>query len=345
MKKTEFGRTLAGEQTTLYTFENAGGMKMSVTDYGATLVRVLVPGENGELLDVVLGHDEAAGYETGKGSLGATVGRNGNRIGGASFSLNGRTYSLAKNDNGANNLHSGPDYYFTRLWEIENVTESGVTFRLFSPDGDQGFPGNFDVTVTYTLTEQNEVRIEYNGKSDADTIVNMTNHSYFNLDGHGSGSILAHEVWLDADGYTRVDQELIPTGEILPVAGTPMDLRRAKRIGRDIETDCEALAFGGGYDHNWTLKNNGAFAHVATLTGAVSGIHMDVSTDLPGVQMYVGNFLDHEPGKDGVYYEKRQGVCFETQYFPDAIHHENFKSPVLKANEPYHTVTAYRFYR
>lgn len=337
MKKRSFG------EATLYTFENKNGMVMEVTDFGATLYSVLVPDEDGDLIDVVLGCDTPEAYEKAAGTFfGATVGRNANRIAGATFELNGKEYKLDAN-NGPNNLHSGLDFYSYRIWDVKDVTENSITFSLHSPDGDQGYPGAFDVDVTYTLTEENGVEIAYHGVPDADTIVNMTNHSYFNLNGHASGNILTQEVWLDADAFTAGDEELIPTGEIVPVEGTPMDFRTKKAIGRDIEEEYEALLCGKGYDHNWVLNNNGEFAKVGELTSKESGITMEVYTDLPGIQIYTGNFLVEEVGKGGVIYRHRQGVCFETQYFPDAIHHENFGGPVCKAGEVYKTKTLYKF--
>lgn len=342
MEKRAFGENSKGEKASLYTFENAKGMRMAITDLGATLQAVLVPDKDGILRDVVLGHDDAEGYEKGSGCFGATVGRNANRIGKASFTINGKQYTLAKNNN-QNNLHSGPDYYFFRVWKVTETTDNSITFSLHSPDGDQGYPGALDISVTYTLTDDNGVRIAYHGVPTEDTIVNMTNHSYFNLAGHASGSILDQVVWLDADAYTRADSESIPTGEITPVEGTPMDFRQPKTIGRDINRDYEALVFGKGYDHNWALNNHGIYAKVAELSAASTGITMEVYTDLPGVQMYTGNFLVEEPGKEGVFYGKNQGVCFETQYFPDAINHENFASPICKGGETYQTTTFYRF--
>lgn len=342
MEKRAFGENSKGEKASLYTFENAKGMRMAITDLGATLQAVLVPDKDGILRDVVLGHDDAEGYEKGSGCFGATVGRNANRIGKASFTINGKQYTLAKNNN-QNNLHSGPDYYFFRVWKVTETTDNSITFSLHSPDGDQGYPGALDISVTYTLTDDNGVRIAYHGVPTEDTIVNMTNHSYFNLAGHASGSILDQVVWLDADAYTRADSESIPTGEITPVEGTPMDFRQPKTIGRDINMDYEALVFGKGYDHNWALNNHGAYAKVAELSAASTGITMEVYTDLPGVQMYTGNFLVKEPGKEGAFYGKNQGVCFETQYFPDAINHENFASPICKGGETYQTTTFYRF--
>ncbi len=343
MRTRDFGANSKNEKATLYTFENANGVIMEVTDFGATLYSLLVPDKDGNLVDVVLGYDSPLGYEGPSGTgFGATIGRNGNRIGKAQFTLNGTVYELDKNNNG-NNLHSGLDYYHYRKWEVKNTTENSITLSLHSQDGDQGYPGALDVDVTYTLTDDNELCIDYYGMVDADTIVNMTNHSYFNLNGHASGNVLDHELWMDADTFTATDEQLIPTGEIVPVEGTPMDFRTKKLVGRDIEEQYEALIFGGGYDHNWCLNNQGEFRKVIELSSELSGITMEVYTDLPGVQVYSGNFLKEEIGKQGIVYKHRQGICFETQHYPDAINHENFPSPIVKKGEEYCTRTVYKF--
>lgn len=339
----KFGVTEAGDKPYLYVLKNDKGTVATVTDYGASLVNVLVADKNGEMKDVVLGFDDVTGYEKNGGNLGATVGRNANRIGGAAFELNGKRYELDKNDNGHNNLHSGFDYYNKRMWEVTENGDDHVTFMLHSPDGDQGYPGTIDMYVTYSLDEDNTLTIHYEAVPDQDTVINMTNHSYFNLNGHDSGDVLEHVVTLEADAFTPADAESIPTGEIRPVDGTPMDFRGGQKIGARIDEDYEPLNFGGGYDHNWVLKNEGRFVKVAEVSSEKSGIRMEVLTDLPGVQMYTANFLDGVAGKDGAVYGKRNAVCLETQYYPDAIHHDNFPGPVCKAGEKYDTRTAYRF--
>ena len=343
MKVTDFGATVKGDETKLYTLTNKNGMEIAVSDYGATLVQVIVPDKEGKPCDVVLGYDEAAGYEEGDLFFGAIVGRSANRIGGASFELNGVTYQLEKNDNG-NNLHSGMDFYNQRMWKVKETADDHITFELDSPDGDQGYPGAVHIEVTYTLTEDNAVKIAYHAVPDADTLINMTNHSYFNMDGHDSGDVLSQKVWIDADQFTPSDSTLIPTGEYRDVTGTPFDFRTEKTIGQDIHADDEQIKNGGGYDHNYVLKTDGKFAKVASMTGAKSGIVMDVYTDMPGMQVYTANGTTIECGKNKSSYKPFCGACFETQFFPDSIHHENFKSCVLKANTKFTTVTEYRFH-
>lgn len=337
-----FGSTSKKEEAVLYTLTNENGMSASITNYGAALVKLNVPDKEGKLRDVVLGYDDVTGYEKGGGSFGAPVGRNANRIGGAVITIQDKTYELEKNDNG-NNLHSGTNYYNKRIWNVGEKTDSKIEFVLHSPDGDQGYPGTLDMHVTYELTEDNELRLIYDAVPDQDTIINMTNHSYFNLDGHDSGNVLKELVTLDADYFTRADAQSIPTGELVDVDGTPMDFRMPRALGEAIDADYEAVRLGKGYDHNWVLKNNGKFDKVAQAVSEKSGIVMEVWTDLPGMQMYTANFLDNEHGKNGAVYGIRDAVCFETQYFPDAVHHENFASPICKKGMPYHTVTSYKF--
>lgn len=337
-----FGSTSKKEEAVLYTLTNENGMSASITNYGAALVKLNVPDKEGKLRDVVLGYDDVTGYEKGGGSFGAPVGRNANRIGGAVITIQDKTYELEKNDNG-NNLHSGTNYYNKRIWNVGEKTDSKIEFVLHSPDGDQGYPGTLDMHITYELTEDNELRLIYDAVPDQDTIINMTNHSYFNLDGHDSGNVLKELVTLDADYFTRADAQSIPTGELVDVTGTPMDFRMPRALGEAIDTDYEAVRLGKGYDHNWVLKNNGKFDKVAQAVSEKSGIVMEVWTDLPGMQMYTANFLDNEHGKNGAVYGIRDAVCFETQYFPDAVHHENFASPICKKGMPYHTVTSYKF--
>lgn len=338
-----FGTTKDGQQVKKYILENGKGMKAVVLNLGAGLAELWVPDQDGALRDVVWGYEKAEDYEVNGPDFGAIVGRNANRIGGAVITIAGKDYTLAKN-NGENNLHSGPDMYFTRMWKGIVADDNKVEFSLHSPDGDQGYPGNADIAVSYTLTDDGELQIVYQGKADQDTIFNLTNHSYFNLDGQESDSVLEQKVWLDADAFTPGDAGLIPTGEIRDVTGTPMDFRTEHMIGERIDADYEPLKQAGGYDHNYVLKNEGKYALCGKLISQKSGICMEVSTDLPGIQLYSANFLENEKGgKEGRTYGRRSAICFESQYFPDACHHENFQSPIVKAGEVYRTKTGYKF--
>lgn len=341
--KQSFGLTKKKEEASLYIITNENGMKAAVSDFGAVLVSLFVPDREGNLLDVVWGYDSVAGYEDNGVYLGSTIGRNANRIGRSKFVLNGKEYKLEEND-GKNNLHGGFNGYNARMWKSEYEKEgNAVTFSLDSPDSDQGFPGDAQIAVTYTLTKDNAISIAYEASANADTIFNMTNHSYFNLEGETSDSVLEQEAWIDADAFTQADAESIPTGEILSVEGTPMDFRSFRALGKDIDADYEPLRFGAGYDHNWVLNNHKKMAVVAKMRSKKSGILMSVATDLPGMQLYTGNFLAGEEGKNGKKYKRRSAACFETQYFPDAVHHENFESPIFPAGKVYRTTTTYQF--
>lgn len=336
----EFGKIREGEIANIFTLRNKQGMEIDVTNYGASLVSVRVPKDN-KIYDVVLGYDDVTGYENAGTYFGATVGRNANRIGNASFELNGIKYQLDKNDND-NNLHSGYDYYNKRLWNTNEVDEHNISFYIVSEHGDQGYPGEVLIEVMYELTDSNEISIHYYCKAKDDTIVNLTNHSYFNLNGHNSGTILNHKMWIDSDSYTPTDKYLIPTGEIVSVENTPMDFRIEKEVGQDINEDYDALKIATGYDHNYVLKGEG-YRKVASIVADQSKITMEVYTDTPGLQVYSGNFLDNEPGKDNSIYQRQSGICFETQYFPDAINHDNFKSPIVKKGDIMSSVTTYKF--
>lgn len=339
MKKS-FGVLPDGWQTTLYTIYG-GGITACVTDYGATLVSLLVPDRNGVMADVVLGYDDCNGYRTANGAcLGATVGRNANRVKNACFVLGGKTYSMTPNE-GRNNLHSGPDFYFQRMWTPVSHTENAVTLALHSPDGDQGFPGNAEIRVTYSLDENSGLHILYDAVSDKDTVFNLTNHSYFNLAGQENTHLAMNQL-LTIPGrfFNPDDAENIPTGELRPVAGTPMDFRTPKPIGRDIEMDYEPLKLQGGYDHNWEVFCQPC----AILSDPASGRTMSVTTDCPGIQFYAGNFLD-ETGKGGIHYGKRTGVALETQFYPDCLHQPQWPQPITKAGEHYRSETVYCFHR
>ncbi len=346
--KTAFGTTKNGEQATLYTLENSKGMRVSLSDFGATIVGIFTPDKDGKITDITLGFDDVKGYDLNHTYYGAFIGRNGNRIANASFTINGTKYNLENNDNG-NNLHSGFKGYNNFMYEaevFEDENEITVEFSRLSPDMEQGFPGNLDVCVGYSLTEDNELVIEYHAVSDKDTVVNLTNHTFFNLSGQASGSILDTVLWIDADNFTPTDNKLIPTGEIRPVDGTPMDFRKATRIGDRIEEDYMPLKQAGGYDHNYCLNNSGEDCElVCTAVDPKSGRKIEVYTDLPGMQLYVGNFIDGKvAGKGGYVYKRREGFCLETQYYPDACNEKPFfKTSVLKAGEEYDTATIFRF--
>ena len=336
MKKT-FGILPTGEEAFLYTI-SCGKLTASVTDYGATLVSLLVPDAKGNIADVVLGHDSYEGYQNGDAFLGCVVGRNANRIGRASFPLGDMTIRMKANE-GRNNLHSGPNCFHTRLWSVILHTRDSITLELISPAGDQGFPGKATIRVTYRLDSQGGLHIVYDAVADRDTVFNLTNHSYFNLAGHEKTEAAMDQVLtLPGRFFNPADAESIPTGELRKVSGTPMDFRTPKAIGRDIEENYEPLKLQSGYDHNWEVFCNPC----AYLHDPVSGRSMAVSTDCPGIQFYAGNFLK-EAGKGGVYYGKRSGVALETQYYPDALHHPEWPQPITKAGEKYHSETVYRF--
>ncbi len=458
-----FGKLSDGRTAGLYILRNRSGMEAHITDYGAALVRLIVPDRNGKKRDVVLGYDDAAAYERGDASIGGTVGRYANRISNAAFDLNGRHYILTANA-GPNCLHGGRDFYVHRLWdavipfgkistgdisvayavesmndwsavprgrdasEINEVsgsenaasadpleqmilddikksdaeaaekgagisrytTELGwtrgnfeeyaangkadksdsVCFKLDSPDGDQGFPGNIRIEVTYTLTEDCQLHIDYRaafikagetalkaGDSSVDkaaktaengralqTPINLTNHSYFNLNGHDSGTVLKHLVRIDADYFTETDRRSVPTGELLEVKWTPMDFRKFKALCEDIDKDYEPLRYGGGYDHNYVLSEGQTdYREVGCMYSEDSGIRMDILTDLPGIQLYTANGLDNEPGKDGAVYKRRSAACFETQFWPDTINKPHFPGGILTEGETFTSRTTYKF--
>lgn len=345
--KSKFGTTKDGKEVSVYRLENPQGAYIEVLDFGAILRAVAVKDKEGTLRDVVLGYDDVQGYENGTCFFGATIGRSGNRIAGAKFTINGQEYQMPQNEN-QNNLHSGPDGFESRMWTVTetNEEENYILLSLTSPDGDQGFPGNMKVTLRYELSEENELIIHYLADTDADTVANMTNHSYFNLNGHDGGINSEIELMIDADAYNPVgDSTSIPTGENAPVEGTPMDFRTAKPIGQDIDADFQQLQFTKGYDHNYVLNDYepGIERIVARAYSPKTGIEMEVLTDLPGVQFYAANFVDGEKGKNGAVYGFRSAFCLETQYAPNSINQENFVSPILKKGDTYNTVTIYRF--
>jgi aldose 1-epimerase len=342
-----FGTTQDGSSVHLYTLANENGMVAKLTEFGATLVELHVPDREGQTADVVLGFDSVSGYESGDNAhFGCTTGRVANRIAGAAFTLDGKTYKLAVN-NGPNHLHGGVKRNLGRVvWKAEPIQTDhgeGVRFTYSSPAGEEGYPGNMDIIVDYALTKGNELVILYAAKSDAPTPVNLTNHSYFNLSGHGSQTVLDHELMINADRYTPTDDTLIPTGKIEPVAGTPLDFREYHKIGARIgQLDGTAA---NGYDHNYVLnqEEEGELVLCAKLRDPKSGRVMTCYTTEPGVQLYTGNFLGGAEGKDGKKYGHRSAICLETQHFPDSVNHENFPSTILRPGETYRQKTIYAF--
>lgn len=332
---SSFGALPDGTPVTAARLENVRGCSVTVLDYGATVQSLLVPDRMGRLVDVVLGYDAAAAYEANGGYLGATIGRVGNRIGGASFSLGGETYALAKND-GENHLHGGVRGFDKRMWRMTAEGETLVCERL-SPDGEEGYPGNLNVRVTFTLTEDCALRVRYDAETDRDTPVNLTNHSYFNL--NGGGSVLGHRLQLSAERFCENDAHCLPTGRLLTVAGTPFDFRAGKELGADIGSDDEQLRRFGGYDHNYVLTGKAA----AKLLSAESGIALSVETDLPGMQLYTANSLTERVGKGGQTMARHGAVCLETQLFPNGMNCWGFPSPVLRKGEHMHSETTFSF--
>lgn len=343
MKRELFGKTTDGKEVYKYWIENSKGMKAGVINYGAILVNLFAPDKNGNMDDVVLGYDTLEEYVENGNFFGATVGPNANRIGGAGFDLDGVHYQLEVND-GANNLHSHlTEGYHTRVWEAKEE-QGSVTFFLEDADGNMGFPGNKKVWVTYTLTEDNELKIHYRAQSDKNTIINMTNHSYFNLEGHDKGTIYDHILKLEASHYTPIVMGAIPTGEIAAVEGTPFDFTKGKRVGEEIDADNEQLKMTNGYDHNWVIDGaDGSLRKFADLTEPVSGRHMEAFTDLPGVQIYAGNGMSRQKAKGNSSYDFRGGICLETQYYPDTANKPEFPSAVYGPDREYDSTTIYKF--
>ena len=345
IRSKPFGVTKQGANVTEYILSNPGGLTVSVLDYGCIIKNIIVPAKNGPV-DVVLGHDTMADYEddfTSSGSTccGAFVGRYANRIENATFSVGGKTYQLEAN-NGPNHLHG---CFSRKLYRVKAFGDT-LLMEAESPDGEDGFPGNLKLAVRYTLTEDNTFRMDYRVSSDADTIVNLTNHSYFNLAGHDAGSIENQTLVLKAEQFSPViDSASIPTGEHAPVQGTPMDFTSEKAIGAEIEADFEQLKLTGGYDHNFILDKavEGSIELMAVASCKESGITMEAFTDLPCVQFYAGNFIAPVTGKNGVFYDKRNGFCLESQYVPNAINQEGEEKPILEAGDTYDTTTVYKF--
>jgi aldose 1-epimerase len=345
--KEPFGKTKDGRPIDRYTMKNARGMEADVITWGAIVTRLIVPDRAGKSGDVALGFDTLDGYLGTHPYFGAIVGRYGNRIAKGRFTLNGKTYTLAVN-NGPNSLHGGLKGFDKQVWTARPVSAAdgqAVELTYVSKDGEEGYPGALTAKVTYTLTNDNALRIQYDLTTDADTVANVTNHSYFNLAGEGTGDILSHEITIDADQFTPVDATLIPTGELRPVAGTPFDFRKPMAIGARINGDDEQIKYGKGYDHNFVLNGQpDTLRHAVRVSEKTSGRVMDVSTTEPGVQFYTGNFLDGTiKGKGGKVYNFRYGLCLETQHFPNSPNTPSFPSTVIKPGEPYRSQTEYRF--
>lgn len=342
VKQEFFGTTEAGEEISLFTITNENGMSASVTDFGAILVRLNVPDREGKLRDVVLGYDSLDRYEKGR-FFGATVGRHANRIAGAEIELDGVIYKLPANE-GRHNLHTDfKNGFHKKKWSY-TLNEDSVCFTLVSPDGENGFPGNLTASVTYSVLPDNSLKLCYEAVSDRKTLINLTNHSFFNIGGHDSGSIADERVTIHAEKLVEIDHERIPTGRLVNVEGTVFDFRTPRRVGESIDADEPMLKIAGGYDQCWVLKpHSGHVQHFARVEDDRSGIAMDVYTDMPGVEFYTANKIPAEYGKGGVYYEPRCALCLETQFFPDSIHHPNFPQAVYDAGEILRSETVFRF--
>ena len=342
--KKLFGKLQNGKEVYMYTLKNKNGMSAEITNYGATVVKLFAPDKNGKFADVILGYDSLKSYEKGGAYFGAIVGRYGNRIAKGRFTLEGKEYQLTIND-GENHLHGGKIGFNKKLWTTDSFDGHSLKMTLNSPDGDQGYPGDLKLTVTYTLNDSNELEIHYTATTDKPTILNPTNHCYFNLTGNPENTILNHELMINADKYTPINNEFITTGEIADVAGTPMDFRTPTPIGKRINDDFIQLKNGRGYDHNWVLRDyNGKVREAATLYDPSSGRELEVLTDQPGIQFYSGNFLNGmDVGKGGIHYQHRTGCCLETQHFPDSPNKKNFPSVELKPGETFNSTTIYKF--
>lgn len=341
--KSDFVSEVEGKPTALYVLKNKNGAEACITNYGGRLVSVMVPDKNGKMTDVVLGYDNVDQYVKSDGNYGALIGRYGNRINQAKFSLDDTEYTLPAND-GMHCLHGGPLGYHTRMWDAKPLNDQTLELTYLSKDGEAGFPGNLDIKVTYTLTDDNAVGIKYEATTDKKTVVNLTNHSYFNLSGVPGSDVLDQEIMINADNYTPVDETLIPTG-ISTVAETPLDLRTPVAIGRHINEPFDQLQKGRGYDHNWVLNSNGDKNVLAAKAySPTSGIALEVYTNEPGIQFYTGNFMDgKDTGKHGVLYPHRGAFCLETQHYPDSPNHPDFPSVVLNPGEKYVSECIYKF--
>ena len=343
-----FGTLSDGREVNAFVLKNARGMSVQILDLGGVIASIKVPDSSGNFSDVTTGFDYPQPYLDGAGYMGAIVGRYANRISGGKFSIDGIDYSLAKN-NGDNAIHGGLVGFDKKIWDVEflvGLHDSKLKLSTFSPDGEEGYPGRVEVSVTYTLNDQNQLTIDYSATSDKATIINLTNHAYFNLDGHQAGSILEHEVMLNANHFTPIDESSIPTGVILDVAGTPLDFRQRKAIGLDIESEDRQMTFGSGYDHNFVINHSepGSVSLAAEVYSPNSGRVMKVYTDQPGIQFYTGNFLNGKlVGKDGAVYGRRSAFCLETQHFPDSPNKPMFPSTILQPGDQFASRTIFEF--
>ena len=347
LKKAAFGKTRDGQPADLYTLTNASGMEVAITNYGGTVVSIKVPDRSGKFADVVLGFDNFEGYLNNTPFFGVLVGRYGNRIAKARFTLDGHEYHLAANDNG-NSLHGGLKGFDKHAWKARDASTKkipAVELTYLSKDGEEGYPGNLSATVTYSLTPKNELRIDYAATTDKTTVLNLTNQSYFNLAGQGEGDALSHVVMIHAESFTPVDATLIPTGELQSVAGTPLDFRKPTAIGARIDAADPQIKFGRGYDHNFVLnRKDGGLILAARVTEPSSGRVLEVLTTQPGLQFYTGNFLDGTiHGKAGKVYPRRSAFCMETQHFPDSPNQPQFPTTALKPGEHFQSTTVFRF--
>lgn len=344
MNKTSFGMTKSGTEAFAYEIANNKGMKAVITDFGATVVSLFVPAKDGKERDVVLGYDNVKAYECGGSYFGAIVGRYANRIAGAKVTIEGEEYPLEAN-NFENTLHSASNGVSHVLWKVTDYKDNAITLEYFSKEVPMSFPGNATIQVTYEVTENNELAIAYHAEADKTTTFNMTNHCYFNLNGHESGQVLNQTMQINASHFTPVkDGKAIPTGELEAVAETPFDFQVAKPIGRDIKAEHEQLSFGHGYDHNFAIdKTTEGVERVATACCEESGIRMDVLTDAIGIQLYSANFIGGEVGKNNTAYVDNGAFCLETQFFPNAINEPNFETPITQVGDAYETKTLYKF--
>lgn len=345
LNPADFETTIGDQTTQLYTLKNANGMEVCITPFGGRVVSVMVPDRTGEMRDVVLGFDKISDYQTIPTDFGASIGRYANRIGQGKFTLDGVEYQLPQNNFG-HCLHGGPNGWQYSIYSVKEATENSVVLTLSSPDGEEQFPGNVEAQVTYTLTADNAIAIDYEATTDAPTVINMTNHSYFNLTGDPTQTILDHELMINADAFTPVDDTYMTTGEIAPVAGTPMDFTTAKVVGKEIDNfDYIQLKNGNGYDHNWVLNTAGNKEEAAVVLYApTTGIELTVYTTEPGIQVYTGNFLDGTvTGKKGIVYNQRTGICLETQKYPDTPNKPEWPSAVLRPGEKYTSHCTFKF--